>query len=95
MDLLALVGGVIFILGGFIKKKFDIYYERNILPTKTESEQRKYHDCQQELSEKGAYNIPFKDGKLISSNNTIHDFNNAIIFVGIMLVIIGLISSII
>ncbi len=81
--------GLIIVLLGSIKKIFDIYYEKNILPKKSIIEQEQYKEIEIEKSKKGFYDVPFTNGKLIGHGNTIHTFNNAIIVIGIIFIIIN------
>lgn len=92
MNKLILVG-IVFTLGGLLLKFMDIYYEKKVLPNRSLKEQEEYKRLQNELSKKGAYNVPFKDKTLISKSNTVHDRNNFIIILGIVVFILGLISS--
>lgn len=81
--------GIAFILGGFILKTFNKMYEEKYLPKQSKEFQKNYWDNEKELSIKGAYNIPFKNGKLISTGNNVHDRNNMIIVLGVISLIIG------
>lgn len=76
--------GIALILGGSVLKYFNKMYEEKYLPRQSKEFQKKYWEAEKELSEKGAYNIPFKNGKLISTGNNVHDFNNMIIILGVI-----------
>lgn len=92
MNKLSLVAGIIFVTVGYMIKKFDLYYEKTILPTKSNIEQEFYWRIEEEKSAKGAYNVPFKDGELIATNQSKHTSNNFIIIVGIVGIFIGLLG---
>lgn len=92
--IILLLAGIVFTLGGVVLKISYNYYEKNILPKKSIEKQDKYKKTQEEMSRMGAYNVPFKSGKLICDGGTIHDRNNFTIVLGVVCLIIGLIQKI-
>lgn len=82
--------GVILIIIGMMLKFIYKYYEEKVLSKKSMKEQFDYKKQQKELSDMGAYNVPFKNSKLISTGNTIHDRNKFIIILGIFITIFSI-----
>lgn len=89
-----IITGIIFLIGGIGLKCGSKYFANNVLPKKNLKEQEKYYKNEQELSEMGAFNVPFKDGKLISKGNSRQDFYSFIIGLGVFAIIFGLIITI-
>jgi Tfp pilus assembly major pilin PilA len=86
-----IIAGIIMSIGGILLKIFTRYFEKNILIKWSEKEQKEYWEKENRLSEMGAYNVPFKDGKLIATKNNNQTFYTFIIGLGIALIIIGII----
>lgn len=82
-----LIIGVTLVFLGIIKKVFDIYYEKNLLSKKSTVEQEQYYEIQNKKSIMGAYNTPFSKG------NTVHKFNNAIIILGLLFIVLSVWSN--
>lgn len=80
-----ILAGIVIIIGGILLKVFTKYFERNILIKWSEKEQKEYWEKEMTLSEMGAYNVLFKDG---NNNQT---FYTSIIYLGVVLIIIGII----
>ena len=81
--------GILIIVVGIISKYYNVYFIKNILPKKSLEEQKRYYEREKNLSEIGAFNIPFKDGKLMSKGNSRNDFNNFGIILGIACIILS------
>lgn len=86
-----IVVGIIMSFCGILLKIFTRYFEKNILIKWSEKEQKEYWKKENRLSEMGAYNVPFKDGKLISTKNNNQIFYTSIIGLGVALIITGII----
>ncbi len=82
-------GGIIVLIGMAILKYLNLYFINKILLKKNENEQKKYFERERILSEKGAFNVPFKNVKLSSKENSRNDFYNFGIIIGIILIIIS------
>ncbi|MFQ8921939.1 MAG: hypothetical protein ACLR60_08600 [Clostridium paraputrificum] len=85
------LGGIVLCVIGVLLKIFTRYFEKNILRERSEEEQKKYWENEKILSDMGAYNVPFKDGKLISTKNNNQTFYSFMILLGIFLIILGVI----
>lgn len=81
--------GLIALIGTIIRKYLNLYFINKILPKSSQNEQNKYYEIERDLSEKGAFNVPFKDGKLISTENSRNDFYNFGIVLSLILIIIS------
>jgi|GEM_PF-6983884 len=92
MNKLALLAGIIVIISSYVYKKIDLYYESKILPKKTKHEQDLYWDREKKLSSMGANNVPFKDGKIIATNQNKYTFYNYCIGLGFLIVLAGLLG---
>lgn len=86
---LMILGGVIIFIGIIILKYLNLYFINNILTKKSQKEQDKYNEMEIILSKKGAFNVPFKNARLISKENSRNDFYNFGIIISIILIIIG------
>ena len=86
--MLTLTLGITLILGGIIKQVFDVYYEKSILPRRSIIEQNKCKKVQNKMSQMGAHDIPFRNGKLISKLHDIHEFNSAVVICGFFILLI-------
>ncbi len=86
-----IIAGMVMCIGGIILKVFVTYFEKNILIKWSEEEQKKYWENEEILSNMGAYNVPFKNGKLISTQNNSQTFYSFIVFLGIALIICGVV----
>lgn len=81
--------GIITLIVMIIIKYWNLYFINKILPKRSQNEQNKYYEIERNLSEKGAFNVPFKDGKLISKENSRNDFYNFGIVISLILIIIS------
>ncbi|KOR55614.1 hypothetical protein FDA33_10515 [Clostridium botulinum] len=89
-NILMIISGIIFLIGGICLKFGNKYFVNNVLPKESLKEQEKYYKNEQKLSEMGAFNVPFKDGKLISKGNSRQDFYSFIVGLGVFAIIFGL-----
>lgn len=92
-NILMIIVGVVFFILGISSNYVNKYYVNNILPKRSLKEQEQYYRNEKKLSKMGAFNVPFKDGELISKGNR-ENFYGFIVALGIVAIIFGIVMTI-